>query len=199
MPLLALFARILVWYVLYRGKRLAKKYYDKLFKEYCIADLTRYKENKVHIYCVYFVKLWILAYMSVVWLIYAVPFMVCSFVGISHKNQWRIRRVVMSDLYFIVIVLIQYVAATPNNDFDFWFLFVWRTSELKHLSICLNICACITHRLNFSVQFVAFTCLHHVMLLSHSLLLWLSAFPCHVYYHHHHHHIYLPWNECNNK
>ncbi|EMP42131.1 Protein FRA10AC1 [Chelonia mydas] len=27
-------------------KRLAKKYYDKLFKEYCIADLTRYKENK---------------------------------------------------------------------------------------------------------------------------------------------------------
>uniref|UniRef100_A0A8B9IS60 FRA10A associated CGG repeat 1 n=1 Tax=Amazona collaria TaxID=241587 RepID=A0A8B9IS60_9PSIT len=29
-------------------KRLAKKYYDKLFKEYCIADLSRYKENKVH-------------------------------------------------------------------------------------------------------------------------------------------------------
>jgi protein FRA10AC1 len=28
-------------------KRLAKKYYDKLFKEYCVADLTRYKENKV--------------------------------------------------------------------------------------------------------------------------------------------------------
>ncbi|XP_014341353.1 protein FRA10AC1 [Latimeria chalumnae] len=28
-------------------KRLARKYYDKLFKEYCIADLTRYKENKV--------------------------------------------------------------------------------------------------------------------------------------------------------
>eukprot|EP00069_Balaena_mysticetus_P013723 bmy_08234T0 len=27
-------------------KRLAKKYYDKLFKEYCVADLTRYKENK---------------------------------------------------------------------------------------------------------------------------------------------------------
>ncbi|OPJ84404.1 protein FRA10AC1 [Patagioenas fasciata monilis] len=27
-------------------KKLAKKYYDKLFKEYCIADLTRYKENK---------------------------------------------------------------------------------------------------------------------------------------------------------
>ncbi|GAB1302377.1 Protein FRA10AC1 homolog [Apodemus speciosus] len=27
-------------------KRLAKKYYDKLFKEYCIADLSRYKENK---------------------------------------------------------------------------------------------------------------------------------------------------------
>nr|XP_048713067.1 protein FRA10AC1 isoform X3 [Caretta caretta] len=44
-------------YILYYGgkkedfqrsgeKRLAKKYYDKLFKEYCIADLTRYKENK---------------------------------------------------------------------------------------------------------------------------------------------------------
>ena len=29
------------------GKRLAKKYWDKLFKEYCIADLSRYKENKV--------------------------------------------------------------------------------------------------------------------------------------------------------
>lgn len=28
-------------------KQLAKKYYDKLFKEYCIADLTMYKENKV--------------------------------------------------------------------------------------------------------------------------------------------------------
>uniref|UniRef100_A0A3B4AU39 Uncharacterized protein n=1 Tax=Periophthalmus magnuspinnatus TaxID=409849 RepID=A0A3B4AU39_9GOBI len=28
-------------------KDLAKKYYDKLFKEYCIADLSRYKENKV--------------------------------------------------------------------------------------------------------------------------------------------------------
>ncbi|XP_039281430.1 protein FRA10AC1-like isoform X1 [Nilaparvata lugens] len=28
-------------------KRLAKKYYDKLFKEYCICDLSLYKENKV--------------------------------------------------------------------------------------------------------------------------------------------------------
>ncbi|XP_052468078.1 protein FRA10AC1 homolog [Carassius gibelio] len=27
-------------------KELAKKYYDKLFKEYCIADLSRYRENK---------------------------------------------------------------------------------------------------------------------------------------------------------
>ncbi|XP_012672837.1 protein FRA10AC1 isoform X2 [Clupea harengus] len=27
-------------------KDLAKKYYDKLFKEYCIADLSKYKENK---------------------------------------------------------------------------------------------------------------------------------------------------------
>ncbi|XP_078422135.1 protein FRA10AC1 isoform X1 [Cetorhinus maximus] len=27
-------------------KTLAKKYYDKLFKEYCIADLSRYKYNK---------------------------------------------------------------------------------------------------------------------------------------------------------
>eukprot|EP00243_Klebsormidium_subtile_P003386 TRINITY_DN16772_c0_g1_i1.p1 TRINITY_DN16772_c0_g1~~TRINITY_DN16772_c0_g1_i1.p1 ORF type:complete len:289 (-),score=62.99 TRINITY_DN16772_c0_g1_i1:204-1070(-) len=27
--------------------RLAKRYYDKLFKEYCIADLSRYKESKV--------------------------------------------------------------------------------------------------------------------------------------------------------
>jgi len=34
----------------YREKRLAKRYYDKLFKEYCIADLSRYKENKVHIW-----------------------------------------------------------------------------------------------------------------------------------------------------
>ncbi|PBC25062.1 hypothetical protein APICC_02520 [Apis cerana cerana] len=30
------------------GARLAKKYYDKLFKEYCIADLTYYKQNKVN-------------------------------------------------------------------------------------------------------------------------------------------------------
>lgn len=28
-------------------ERLARKYYDKLFKEYCICDLSRYKENKV--------------------------------------------------------------------------------------------------------------------------------------------------------
>uniref|UniRef100_A0A8D0DNK2 FRA10A associated CGG repeat 1 n=1 Tax=Salvator merianae TaxID=96440 RepID=A0A8D0DNK2_SALMN len=27
-------------------KRLSKKYYDKLFKEYCISDLSKYKENK---------------------------------------------------------------------------------------------------------------------------------------------------------
>ena len=33
----------------FREKRLAKKYYDKLFKEYCISDLSRYKENKVTI------------------------------------------------------------------------------------------------------------------------------------------------------
>lgn len=31
----------------FREKRLSKKYYDKLFKEYCIADLRNYKENKV--------------------------------------------------------------------------------------------------------------------------------------------------------
>eukprot|EP00052_Salpingoeca_macrocollata_P030651 m.320411 g.320411 ORF g.320411 m.320411 type:complete len:354 (+) comp24047_c0_seq1:38-1099(+) len=28
-------------------KEQAKKYYDKLFKEYCLADMTRYKENKI--------------------------------------------------------------------------------------------------------------------------------------------------------
>lgn len=28
-------------------ERLAKKYYDKLFKEYCICDLSRYKENLI--------------------------------------------------------------------------------------------------------------------------------------------------------
>ena len=28
-------------------KRLAKKYYDKLFKEYCICDLSYYKLNKI--------------------------------------------------------------------------------------------------------------------------------------------------------
>lgn len=31
-------------------KQFAKRYYDKLFKEYCIADLSRYKENKVFNY-----------------------------------------------------------------------------------------------------------------------------------------------------
>lgn len=30
-------------------ERFAKKYYDKLFKEYCIGDLSRYKENKVNL------------------------------------------------------------------------------------------------------------------------------------------------------
>lgn len=28
-------------------ERLAKKYYDKLFREYAICDLSRYKENKI--------------------------------------------------------------------------------------------------------------------------------------------------------
>lgn len=28
-------------------QKLAKRYYDKLFKEYCIADMTRYKDGKV--------------------------------------------------------------------------------------------------------------------------------------------------------
>ena len=36
---------------IYREKRMAKKYYDKLFKEYCITDLSRYKENKVSAAC----------------------------------------------------------------------------------------------------------------------------------------------------
>nr|CAG4635158.1 EOG090X0H59 [Alona affinis] len=31
------------------GKQIAKKYHDKLFKEYCICDLRKYKENKVGI------------------------------------------------------------------------------------------------------------------------------------------------------
>lgn len=30
-------------------QQFAKKYYDKLFKEYCIGDLSRFKENKVNI------------------------------------------------------------------------------------------------------------------------------------------------------
>ena len=30
-----------------QGKRMAYKYYQKLFKEYCIADLSRYREGKV--------------------------------------------------------------------------------------------------------------------------------------------------------
>ncbi|XP_054718324.1 protein FRA10AC1-like [Uloborus diversus] len=29
------------------GQQLAKKYYDRLFKEYCLCDLSRYKEKKV--------------------------------------------------------------------------------------------------------------------------------------------------------
>lgn len=28
-------------------QRLAKRYHDKLFKEYCIADMSRYKENRI--------------------------------------------------------------------------------------------------------------------------------------------------------
>lgn len=30
-----------------REKRLAKKYYDKLFKEYCICDLSHWEEKKI--------------------------------------------------------------------------------------------------------------------------------------------------------
>ena len=30
-----------------RGEQLARRYWQKLFKEYCICDLSRYKENKV--------------------------------------------------------------------------------------------------------------------------------------------------------
>src|SRR3954466_10164184 len=30
-------------------KRLARKYYDKLFKEYCLADMSRYKEGQVRV------------------------------------------------------------------------------------------------------------------------------------------------------
>ncbi|MFW8505969.1 FRA10AC1 family protein, partial [Klebsiella pneumoniae] len=29
------------------GKRLVKRYYDKLFKEYCIADMSHYKKGKI--------------------------------------------------------------------------------------------------------------------------------------------------------
>jgi protein FRA10AC1 len=28
-------------------KKIAKKYYDKLFKEYCLGDFSRYKEGKI--------------------------------------------------------------------------------------------------------------------------------------------------------
>lgn len=31
-------------------QQLARKYYDKLFKEYCICDLSRFRENKVSIH-----------------------------------------------------------------------------------------------------------------------------------------------------
>lgn len=31
--------------------RLAQKYYSRLFKEYCIADLSRYKESKLGLRC----------------------------------------------------------------------------------------------------------------------------------------------------
>lgn len=29
-------------------QQLAKKYYEKLFTEYCVCDLSRYRENKVY-------------------------------------------------------------------------------------------------------------------------------------------------------
>ncbi|KAA3680013.1 uncharacterized protein DEA37_0011700 [Paragonimus westermani] len=31
-----------------KSERLAKRYWDKLFKEYCLVDLSRFKENKVN-------------------------------------------------------------------------------------------------------------------------------------------------------
>lgn len=45
--LFSLLSNLLISMLCPREKELAKKYYDKLFKEYCIADLSRYKENKV--------------------------------------------------------------------------------------------------------------------------------------------------------
>ena len=35
-----------IFYV-FREKSIAKKYWDKMYKEYAICDLSRYKENKV--------------------------------------------------------------------------------------------------------------------------------------------------------
>ena len=33
------------------GIRMARRYYDKLFKEYALVDLRRYKENKIGTLC----------------------------------------------------------------------------------------------------------------------------------------------------
>lgn len=37
-------------------QKLAKKYYDKLFKEYCICDLSLYKKSKVGTYIISIIK-----------------------------------------------------------------------------------------------------------------------------------------------
>lgn len=37
-------------------EKISKRYYDKLFKEYCICDLTFYKENKVSFHLLLYVK-----------------------------------------------------------------------------------------------------------------------------------------------
>lgn len=49
----------------FREKRLAKKYYDKLYKEYCIADLSRYKENKVFFLSVNHLGFWSTAFLKI--------------------------------------------------------------------------------------------------------------------------------------
>ena len=60
-----------------REKRLAKKYYDKLYKEYCLADLSLYKSNKVCIVFLNVLSTICLTYLYIVY--YSVFFLVCLF------------------------------------------------------------------------------------------------------------------------
>lgn len=80
----------------FREKRLAKKYYDKLFKEYCISDLSRYKENKVTDKKVLFTaKPMRITSSYLIWLSLGKSFWQCYYPKLQVALRWRIEKEVI--------------------------------------------------------------------------------------------------------